>query len=203
MGFLEALAEAGWKMIPGFPQYAVNSQGQIWDFKNKCYRKTNLNKVSKYEIVNLKDPDKERSRRRGNCYYPVNVHSLMGVTWVKRKKGTHHINHKNKVRHDNRACNLEWVSMGDNTFHANTTDKYGITYAEDIFFEIWRRFDENISKTAISKKIGININAVGYIIKNKKLIIEKHRLENVADRIYLREDLTKQKNLYQLPGFAV
>jgi len=100
------------KDIPGYEgRYAAAKDGRIWSHPNRLHNGIWL----------------KPSLRRG---YPVvslcniggtkmfNVHRLVAITHVKNVGGFGQINHKNGVKTDNRACNLEWCSGSHNIQHS-------------------------------------------------------------------------------------
>jgi hypothetical protein len=66
--------------------------------------------------------------RKDNSQKLFNVHRLVAETFLEKEEYQNQVNHKNKIRSDNRVDNLEWVSSIENHFHknlnSNTTSKY-------------------------------------------------------------------------------
>jgi hypothetical protein len=48
----------------------------------------------------------------------VLVHRLVAISFLCNPNGKPHVNHKNGIRHDNRASQLEWVTVSENELHA-------------------------------------------------------------------------------------
>ena len=53
--------------------------------------------------------------------HQISVHRLVAVKYVANPAGKPEVNHKNGVRSDNRASNLEWVTCSENNVHAYAT----------------------------------------------------------------------------------
>lgn len=53
----------------------------------------------------------------GKCKY-VKVHRLVAEAFVDNPDAKPEVNHKNGIRHDNRADNLEWVTKSENLRHS-------------------------------------------------------------------------------------
>lgn len=49
--------------------------------------------------------------------HPRLIHRLVGSAFIQRPPGKDYINHKNSNRSDNRAVNLEWCTVLENTRH--------------------------------------------------------------------------------------
>lgn len=89
-----------------------------------------------------------RTRNRNNAYLMVVlcvdgfmdirvVHRMVGIVFVCNpdSKQYKYLNHKNKIKTDNRASNLEWVTNRENNTHAyigtKTSSKYvGVTWVK-------------------------------------------------------------------------
>jgi hypothetical protein len=49
------------------------------------------------------------------------AHRVIASTFIERSvNGSNEVNHKNKIRDDNRASNLEWVTRSENSKHAKS-----------------------------------------------------------------------------------
>lgn len=101
-----------WKDIPGFPEYQISNLGRVMSFKNQyghgpriIYGETTR---SGYIQVSL---NKKRYK----------IHRLVAMAFIPNPDGLPQINHKNEIKTDNRAENLEWC-----------TGKYNVNYGTGI-----------------------------------------------------------------------
>lgn len=101
-----------WKKIEGYNDYEISDNGEVRSLKNK---KVHILKQlirggnSKYYIVPL--------CKNGNVKIHY-VHRLVAKAFVPNPLKKHQVNHKNLIKTDNRASNLEWVTAIENTWHA-------------------------------------------------------------------------------------
>ena len=93
-----------WKAIKKNPNYEVSDLGRVRNVKTGRVLKT-FTSCGGYLRVDL----------GRNCR--VKVHRLVALAFCGPRRGRPVVNHKNRDRHDNRACNLEWVTYAENTAH--------------------------------------------------------------------------------------
>ncbi len=96
--------------IYNFPNYFVFEDGRIYNYKRKSYLKPVKNKAG-YTYVTLSNGKTKR-----NHY----IHLIVADHHLAKERGTLQVNHKNKIRHDNRVQNLELLSCSLNMKHAHT-----------------------------------------------------------------------------------
>lgn len=93
-----------WREIKGYEGlYQVSSLGEIKTSKGKI-RKQTINKNG-YLYVNLCKNGKVRNHQ---------VHRLVALAFVETDDDKLTVNHKNEIKTDNRACNLEWMTLENN-----------------------------------------------------------------------------------------
>lgn len=106
---VESMAEE-WRPVPGYEErYSISSLGRIKNKKGLMMRFSIMPKG--YQLVSLYDTRAKSfkvSRLVARAFHP-NPNSLPEV------------NHKNGVKNDDRAGNLEWITSGDNQRHAWAT----------------------------------------------------------------------------------
>lgn len=114
-----------WKLCPEYEgRYEVSSLGRVRTIE----RLTPVNRHGKtfYKTIN-KRVMRYRKDRYGYsvlCMSSVTkrgqdtVHRLVALTFIKGHFKGAQVNHKNGVKTDNRACNLEWVTPRENVLHS-------------------------------------------------------------------------------------
>lgn len=113
------------KAIKDYNGYFISDTGQVFCNLGKGNR-GNGKTVPLYEI-------KPRLTKTGYCrVYARNsatgkrkdlyIHRLVAEYFLEREIGKEYVNHKNCIRSDNRASNLEWCTAGENN---NQTLKLG------------------------------------------------------------------------------
>lgn len=96
------------KQIPGYPHYKASDDGRIWSEYSQKFLTPSPQFNTGYVSVELF----ERGKRKR-----VSVHRLVAMTFIPNPNNHPVVNHKNEVRDDNRASNLEWC-----------TQKYNVNY---------------------------------------------------------------------------
>lgn len=104
-----------WKPIEGYEGcYEVSNMGNVRSIRRvNCYGRLcggmilrpQHNKRTGYLSVTL---------RKNNAVKRCTVHRLVAMAFVPTVEGADTVNHKNENKHDNRAENLEWLSLADN-----------------------------------------------------------------------------------------
>lgn len=101
-----------WRDIPGYPGYKASDDGQIMSFKlnpeGKLMRQHYSNNgYRKLALTN--------ANGKSHC---EGVHRFIALAFIPNPDNLPQVNHKNGVRDDNRAENLEWVTSSENHKHA-------------------------------------------------------------------------------------
>lgn len=97
-----------WKYINGYGnKYIVSSEGK---FINLTTGRTIDGHIQKngYVYICLSDNGNEKN---------VRAHKIVATAFLAKENGKYAINHKNGIKHDNRACNLEWCTNSENQLH--------------------------------------------------------------------------------------
>jgi hypothetical protein len=105
-----------WKTLERIPRYEISNYGRVRSHKNDKERflKVCVNNYG-YELVCLFD---------GKKRYTSYIHRLVAEVFIPTSNKALVVNHKDKNRKNNKIENLEWVSVMDNMWHRDDTDRY-------------------------------------------------------------------------------
>ena len=123
-----------WKPINNYDNFMISNLGRIINTDIMAIKILKPNKTG-YVNANLCENKKKKTYR---------VHRLVASAFIKKIKGKNIVNHKNGIKHDNRADNLEWVTSSENIKHAVETGllkpHFIRTHADqnEIENEIWK-----------------------------------------------------------------
>jgi len=156
-----------WKDISTHPNYQISSFGNVMNIYTKKLLNPNLNRLGYLSITLSKN----------NKQYKFLVHRLVGIYFLDNYENKKTINHKNKIRNDNRVENLEWATVTEQNIHKNLNNDKTIknTFPMCSMKPIWR-IDKNTGEKiekydnltlaqdwCIQHKLTTSINAKGGI----------------------------------------
>lgn len=164
-----------WKTIDGFENYMISDEGRI---KSLYYNKN-------------KNKEKILLLRYNNCGYlrttlcnnglikQLFIHHLVAKYFIPNPLNKQQINHKNGIKTDNRAINLEWCTPSENRLHAFKIGIQKTRYGEDASHHkltssdviyIRKTYSNNRTKTydEIASLYGISNSMVSNILNNKR-----------------------------------
>lgn len=112
---------------------------------------------------------------KGKVTKQVSVHRLVCAAFHENPGDLPNVNHKNGIKHDNRAENLEWCTRSHNIQHALNTGlkPRGINIntnilTEDQVFDICRMLDTtNLKQRQIAEMFNVHKDTVGAINTGK------------------------------------
>lgn len=93
--------------LENFTEYAVDTDGNVWSFKNRRQRKLKTNYKKRINgkcygmCVTL--TNKEGERRN------ISVQQLMSLAFLPKQENCKRVRHRNGNLYDNRLDNLEWI----------------------------------------------------------------------------------------------
>jgi len=99
-----------WRPVVGFPRYEVSSFGR---FRNRWTGQYLVGTVAHNGYVHI-------GLIRNGKQEPKLAHRLVAETFLERPSNRHvDVNHKDKVRTNNRLSNIEWSTKSWNAKHAH------------------------------------------------------------------------------------
>ena len=100
-----------WRIAPGFPRYEVSNMGR---FRNTATGKYLTGSVANNGYIHI------GLVTSGKQIFKL-AHRLVAEAFLEQPSPKHSdVNHKNKVRSDNRDSNLEWSTRSHNSKHAKS-----------------------------------------------------------------------------------
>lgn len=148
-----------WKPIADFEErYLVSDSGQVWSLLRHRALKPTIDRYG-YEKVVLS--------KNGKPFYRT-VHRLVAHAFVPNPNNLTTVNHINEDKTDNRAVNLEWLSVADN-------DNYGTRNERMANTKCLQPIEQILSDGSVvgykgvkdaSRKTGINRCSIALCCKN-------------------------------------
>lgn len=176
----------GFKLIPLFPNYAINLEGEVISIYNGTKLKVRLNPYG-YPCVSVYDPDKYRMR-------DVAVHILLARTHIKNPEPDRkfYINHIDGNKSNNNLKNLEWVTPQENVLHSRDTglqnfNSSGACKVYDLLLNKTTQFD--------SLRLALDFCGIRKFYKGRK----KNIKGTFISRVYLKRYIILNPN--EVPNF--
>ena len=137
--------------------YAITNNGRVWSYRKSRWMKV---WVDVYGYLRVKFTVNYK-------YTNPKVHRLVATTFVDNVENKPQVNHKNGIKADCRAANLEWVTARENLQHTcdmklNTVHK--TSYREKLM--ICKLYEPGkTTQREIAELFEITVGAVSYILK--------------------------------------
>lgn len=97
-----------WKDVVGYEKlYQVSNLGRVKNANDKILKGGYLNK--RYLAVGL---------TKNGLLKTMTIHRLVAIAFIPNPENKLQVNHKDGVKKNNNANNLEWNTHSENTFHA-------------------------------------------------------------------------------------
>jgi hypothetical protein len=161
-----------WRGVPGYTDYKCNDMGDIISFKTgKCILLRQKPNSQGYIRIGLYDNNGE--------FKMHNMHQIIAEVFLENPKNSPYVNHKNGIRHDNRAINLEWCTQAENIQHAyrelsipsRSCENGGMAkLTNEQVREIIKLLDDGVRDTEIAKNYGVSRITISNIKLGKQWI---------------------------------
>lgn len=101
--------------IKNFPGYYVTDSGDV--YSRRAYNNPN-GRIKRLKPLKAKDGYEKICLWRNGVQSTYQIHRLVAMAFIKNPNNKSEVNHKNGIRNDNRAENLEWITHRDNIIHS-------------------------------------------------------------------------------------
>jgi len=95
-------------IINEFPNYSVDTEGNVFNKKNKILKPRFCGQGNYYAVCLCKD---------GNCKQQY-IHRLVAKAFLKNPNNKYSVNHKDGNKNNNKLSNLEWATGIEQNNHA-------------------------------------------------------------------------------------
>lgn len=101
-----------WKRIPGYDGYSVSDCGRVKN-RTEAIMKQQLTKDGYLSVALSQNGRQKRFR----------VHRLVAQAFLENETGAQEVNHRDEVKTNNRADNLEWCTRRYNSLYGTARDR--------------------------------------------------------------------------------
>lgn len=141
--------------------YAISNMGNLKNLRTNHILKPSTNKDG-YKSVLLSKNGKKMS---------IRVHRLVALYFLENPNKYPDINHKNGIKDDNRAENLEWCSKSMNVKHAYDNNLIKTTYSNRDILVYDKETGEHLftfeSVSQCSKMLNLNDSSIYRVLKGR------------------------------------
>lgn len=105
------MLDGEWRDVIGFSGlYSVSADGRVYSHRSNKVLKPGL-QTNGYQFVCLYGEDWKNNKA-------YRLHRIVAGAFIENPESLAEVNHKNGIKSDNRAANLEWSSRRDNVIHS-------------------------------------------------------------------------------------
>ena len=142
-----------------------------------CYAVSNMGNVKNLRTGKVLNPSirpdgyKSVLLSRDGRKMSIRVHQLVAQYFLEKEDGKTDINHKNGIKHDNRAENLEWCTKKENMQHAHDNGLMTSKYANKDILVYDYETSEHLfifqSVKQCAKFLGLNPSPIFRVLKGR------------------------------------
>lgn len=112
-----------WKNIEGYEGlYQISDQGQVKNLRSGKILKPRKSKGYYYVCLYNKGIIKQ-----------CTIHRLVALTFIDNPNNLEYVNHKNEIKTDNKASNLEWCTVKYNTNYGTGLKRHAMAIKKPIY----------------------------------------------------------------------
>lgn len=156
------------KSIPGYENYLISENGQVYSLKSKKIRKIQLhNRYSPYKYIRIYDNQHKLRTKK--------IHTLVAITYIGPRPLGCVINHKDGNKLNNHIDNLEYISNELNLRLARQykpwfkcqkgSNNYSAKLTED---EVRAIRSSNLPRRQLGLLFGVSLSTISNIVNNKQ-----------------------------------
>jgi len=150
-----------WKGVNGFPRYLVSNMGRVKNLNGDIIKAVLNRGYPLIGVTRVVNGVKERKA--------VRVHRLVADVFVSgRTPDKCTVNHKDNIKTNNNAKNLEWLSLRDNKRESYKLGHNKFKNTPDDIRNIRRLSKAGLKQMDIAIEIGINQSTVSAILSGKQ-----------------------------------
>lgn len=164
-----------WKPIVGFEEhYLVSDEGMVWSARRHKVLKPKIDRYG-YEVVTLSVNGISHHRT---------IHRLVAQAFVPNPNNLSTVNHINENKTDNRAVNLEWMSVADNDNYGTRNKRMADSKCHQPVAQVLSDSNTVIYKGVkdASRKTGINRSCIALCCKGVQKTAGGYKWRYVNER---------------------
>lgn len=166
-----SMMEIVWKDVVGYEDLLmISSCGKVWSKRTNKQLKTTVSKKG-YEVFATKIGGR---LGKNIC---LKVHRLVALAFIEAVEGKNYVNHIDGDKLNNKVCNLEWVTLSENSVHAVMMGLYSPPTNEDqrrlsdddllYIQEQYKPKDKEFGFRALARKFGVSHTTIrGHVKSN-------------------------------------
>ena len=158
---------------PNLEHYFIDKNGKVYNSK-KNFKEIKSHPIPQgYMLVVLRSPN-----TKPKAYY---IHRLVSEVYIPNPNNYPEVNHKNKIRNDNRIENLEWCTKKQNDEHkySDFQNKIDAVYSNQTLLQNGiDLYNKTFNSKEVSKLWNCSRPKVFKILKENNVIIKKSGFKN-------------------------